>query len=111
MPKIKIIISFSIFSFLLIVTSFIKTQTRIIEKDINKLDKNIAKIKSDLHETQLDYFYLTSPKNLSEQIKKIDLIDYSPIDFSRIYLNLEDFENNQKKITTLKTNHEKKDKK
>ena len=46
MLKSKIIISFIIFSVFLGVTSFIKTQTRIIEKDINKLDRKIAKIKT-----------------------------------------------------------------
>ena len=108
MPKSKIIISFIIFLVFLGVTSFVKTQTRIIEKDINKLDRKIAKIKTDLHETQLDYFYLTSPVNLTKQIKSLDLIEYLPMDFSRIYLNYNDFKDSQKKITNLKINDEKK---
>ena len=108
MPKSKIIISFIIFLVFLGVTSFVKTQTRIIEKDINKLDRKIAKIKTDLHETQLDYFYLTSPVNLTKQIKSLDLIEYLPMDFSRIYLNFEDFTDNQRKITIFKSDDKKK---
>ena len=61
MFKTKIIISVCIFSILLGITSIIKTQTRIVEKKIYKIDNRVALIKKDLHETQLDYFYLSSP--------------------------------------------------
>ncbi len=108
MLKIKLIISIIIFSILLSVTSAIKTQTRLIEKKIFKIDQKITSVKKDLHETQLDYFYLSSPASLSKKIKELDFIEYSPMDFSRMYLNLEDFVNLQKKITTLKRNYEKK---
>ena len=108
MPKIKLIIPILIFSVLLAFTSIIKNQTRVIEKKIYKVNKDILSIKKDLHETQLDYFYLSSPASLSKKIKELDFIEYSPMDFSRMYLNLEDFVNLQKKITTLKRNYEKK---
>jgi len=111
MPKIKLIISICIFSILLGITSIIKTQTRIIQKNINKIDEKIAFIKKDLHETQLDYFYLSSPDKLSKKIKELAFIEYVPMDFSRIYLSYRDFMNSQKKITTLKMNNEKKTKK
>tara|TARA_B100001996_G_scaffold55044_1_gene39051 strand:+ start:157 stop:501 length:345 start_codon:yes stop_codon:yes gene_type:complete len=104
MSKIKFIISICIFSILLGITSIIKTQTRIIEKNIHKIDGKIAFIEKDLHETQLDYFYLSSPDKLSKKIKELSFIEYVPIDFSRIYLNYRDFTNSQKKITTLKIN-------
>ena len=107
MPKIKLITSIVIFSILLGVTSVIKTQTRIIEKKISRIDKKITSVEKDLYETQLDYFYLSSPANLSKKIKELDFIEYSPMDFSRMYLNLEDFVNLQKKITILKRNYEK----
>ena len=111
MPKIKIIISISIFSFLIGVTSIIKTQTRIIEKKIYKVDKKILEIKKDLHETQLDYFYLSSPNNISKKIGELGLIEYLPMDFSRIYLSYNEFLNAQKKLTTLKSkNNEKAEK-
>ncbi len=108
MLKLNLIISICIFSILLGITSIIKNQTRIIEKDIFKISKKIAIMKKDLHETELDYFYLSSPKNLSNKIKDLGFIEYVPMDFSRIYLNYDDFTADQKKITILKTNDEEK---
>ena len=64
-----------IFSILLSITSFIKTQTRIVEKKIT-LQTKIMNLETDLHETQLDFDYLTSPYNLSKRINEIALIDY-----------------------------------
>ena len=111
MPKIKLIISICIFSILLGITSAIKNQTRIIEKSIYKIDRKIAVIEKDLHETQLDYFYVSSPGYLSKKIKQLDFIEYMPLDFSRIYFSYRDFTDSQKKITTLKVDNEKKTKK
>ena len=84
MSKIKIILSIFIFSTLLIFTSIIKTQTRIIEKKIHKVEKKIELLKKDFHETQLDFFYITSPENLNNKVKLLRVIDYIPMDFSRI---------------------------
>ena len=111
MSKMNLIISIFIFSILLGITSAIKNKTRIIEKSIYKIDRRIASIKKDLHETQLDYFYVSSPGYLSKKIKQLAFIEYSPMDFSRIYLNYIDFTNAQSKITILKKNNEKKTKK
>ena len=111
MSKIKLIASLCIFSILLGITSFIKNQTRIIEKNIYKIDRKILAIEKDLYETELDYSYLASPNNLSKKIKDLALIDYVPMDFSRIYLNYKDFTNSQKKITILEMNDENKTKK
>ena len=111
MPKIKLIISLCIFSILLGITSTIKNKTRIIEKNIYKIDRKIVTIEKDLYETELDYSYLSSPNNLSKKIKDLAFIDYVPMDFSRIYLNYRDFTDSQKKITILKINNEKKTKK
>ena len=111
MSKINLIISIFIFSILLGITSAIKNKTRIIEKSIYKIDIKIANIEKDLHETQLDYFYVSSPGYLSKKIKELAFIEYMPMDFSRIYLNYTDFTDSQKKITTLKIKNEKKTKK
>ena len=111
MFKINLIISICIFSVLLGITSVIKNQTRIIEKNILRIDGKIALIEKDLHETELDYFYLSSPKNLSQKIRDLDFIEYTPMDFSRIYLNYKDFINSQKNITKFKMKNEKKTKK
>ena len=108
MPKIKLIISLCIFSILLGITSTIKNQTRIIEKNIYKIDREITATKKDLHETQLDFFYVSSPSYVSNKIKQLAVIDYFPMDFSKIYLNYKDFTKSRSKITVLKKNNEKK---
>ena len=111
MSKINLFISICIFSILLGITSAIKNQTRSIEKHINKFDRKIAIIEKDLYETELDYFYLSSPNYLSKKIKNLSIIEYIPMDFSRIYLNYKDFINSQKKITILEMYDENKTKK
>jgi hypothetical protein len=111
MYKLKVILSISIFSVLLIFTSVIKNKTRVIEQEIKKIDRQIAVDKKDLYETELDYSYLSSPNNLSKKIKELTLIDYIPMDFSRIYFNYKDFIESQKKITILQIKNEKKTKK
>ena len=108
MSKIKLTASLLIFSILLVVTSTVKNKTRIIEKKIYKIDSRISITEKDLHETELDYFYVTSPKNLSSKVKDLSLIDYTPMDFSRIYLNYISFVDFQKKISILKKKNEKK---
>ena len=107
MSKLKLIISLVAFAFLISVTSALKNQTRIIEKNIFKIDKRIAIIEKDLNETQLDFFYLSSPENLSIKLKNLDLVNYAPVDFSRIYLSYNDFINFKNKISILETNNEK----
>lgn len=110
MHKIKLIISIFIFSILFGITSYVKTQTRIIEKKINKIDRRIVAIKKDLHETELDYSYLSSPKYISMKVNNLGLTEYLPMDFSRIYLSYLDFNNEKKKLTILKKNNENKKK-
>ncbi len=111
MPNLSLIISVVIFAVLLSITSAIKNQTRIIEKDIFKINKKIAVLEKDLNETQLDFFYLSSPKNLSKKLTQLDLVDYTPMDFSKIYLSYKDFINFQNKISILDIKNEKKTKK
>ncbi len=101
MSKIKLIISILIFSILIVVTSIIKNQTRIVEKKIYKSNISIEKLKKDLHEIELDYAYLTSPGYLYKKITDIAYIQYVPMDLSRIYLNYKDFTNSIKKISKL----------
>ena len=108
MPKLKLFISLGIFAFLISITSAIKNQTRIIEKNIFKINKKIAILEKDLNETQLDFFYLSSPENLEKKLIKIDLVDYSHMDFSRIYLSYDDFIKFKNKISILNKNNEKK---
>ena len=102
MSKVKLILLTIIFSISLGVTSFVKNETRVIEKKLFMINKKIAQAEKDLYETELDYSYLSSPKILSDKIKELSLIDYQPMDYSRIYHNFQDFINSKKKITALK---------
>tara|TARA_B100000242_G_C42858948_1_gene398745 strand:- start:208 stop:528 length:321 start_codon:yes stop_codon:yes gene_type:complete len=104
MYKLKIIISISIFSSLLIGTSVIKNQTRDIEKKIHNLSKYIYSKKKDFKESQLDFFYLSSPLIVEQKIRHIDINKYIPMDRSNIFSNLESFNELKNKYV----NHEKK---
>ena len=84
MFKIKIFISIVTFSLLLIITSIIKNQTRELEKKINNLNKIIFLKEIDFNETQLDYTYLTSPLIIENKIKRLDVIEYIPMEYSKI---------------------------
>ena len=91
MYKIKILFSIIIFTTLLVVTSFIKNQTRVIEKKIYNLGKIIYVKEKDYKESQLDFFYLTSPLIVEQKIKHLDNTQYVPMDNSKIFLDLEAF--------------------
>ena len=60
MFRFKIFISITIISVFLIGTSFIKNQTRDIEKKIYSINKKISLKERDYNESQLDFFYLTA---------------------------------------------------
>ena len=84
----KNIILFIIFIFCLIFTSFIKNNTRTIEKKFTILNKDIKILYQDLDEAKLEYEYLTTPEYLSfllsnylsedfENYKKEDIKNYN----------------------------------
>jgi lipopolysaccharide export LptBFGC system permease protein LptF len=106
MFKSKIAISVTVFVFFLIITSTIKNQTRIIEKQINQLNKKISLKEKDLNESQFDFYYLTSPILIEKKIKNLGYNHYLPMEHSKIFLNFSNFTNIQNKITILKNQHE-----
>jgi|TARA_B100001093_G_scaffold427811_1_gene422314 lipopolysaccharide export LptBFGC system permease protein LptF len=106
MFKSKIAISVTVFVFFLIITSTIKNQTRIIEKQINQLNKKISLKEKDLNESQFDFYYLTSPILIEKKIKNLGYNHYLPMEHSKIFLNFLNFNNIQNKITILKNQHE-----
>ena len=108
MFKFKFLTSLIIFSFLLILTSFVKNQTREIEKKINSNNKTINIKEKDLNESQLDYYYLTSPLVLEDKIKTFLSIKYTPINHSKIFFDISDFLNIQKNLATQQKTYEKK---
>ena len=91
MFKSKIIISTVIFLFFLIITSIIKNKTRIIEKKINNLNKQIISKERDLNESQLDFYFLTSPAEVEKKIKLLSRNNYFPIENSKIFLSFSKF--------------------
>ncbi len=101
MHRSKIIIPTIIFLTLLIITSIIKNQTRIIEKKLYKLSKKITLKEKDINETQLDFYFLSSPAEIEKKVKNLGHNNYIPIKNSNIFLNLSNFTNIQKKISIL----------
>ena len=99
MPSSKLIITVLVFSFLLFYTSIIKNKTRIIEKNISFHEKKISDLEKQLYESQLDFYYLTSPKILQEKISFLANDRYEHMNISKIFLDYENFLLEQKKIT------------
>ena len=107
MFKFKIIFSTSIFVFLLIGTSYIKNQSREIEKKIFSLSKIIHSQEKNLSELQLDFSYLSSPAMIEMKIENLDYNQYFPIQNSKIFLSITSFTDLQNKLA-IKKDHEKK---
>ena len=103
----KFFISIVVFSILMFFTALIKTQTRIIEKDIQIHEAKINKLKNNIHEAQLDYFYLSSPNILTNKIIEFSDEEYVNIDFSNIYFGLDEFKKEKSK-TSKRNSHDKK---
>jgi hypothetical protein len=94
-------ISISIFVILLLATSVIKNKTRVIEKQILNLNKIILVKEKNIHEAELDFYYLTSPTELEKKINLIGLNNYRPIKYSNIYLKITDYNKIHNKISNL----------
>lgn len=108
MFRIKILISIIIFSFLLVFTSIIKNQTREIEKKISNLSKVNNFKNKDLNESQLDFSYLTSPSMIEKRVKEVNFIEYFPMDYSKIFLDISSFTDLKKKFVNKNNHNEKK---
>ena len=110
MFRLNYVISTTLVLILLSITSIIKNQTRILEKKLSKLNKEINLKEQDINESQLDFYFLTSPAELEKKIQTIGLNNYSPIENSKIFLSLANFTNLKRKIYLLeyKNKNEKK---
>ena len=69
MSKIKFLISITIFVTFLITTSIIKNKTRVIEKQIKSLNNIILIKEKNVNESELDFYYLSSPIEIEKKIK------------------------------------------
>ncbi len=103
MFKTKFIISTILILIFLIITSFVKNKTRIIEKQISNVSKKILLKRKDLNEVQLDFFYLTSPAELEKKLNIIGFDNYQPIKHSKIFFDISDFYKIQSKISKFKS--------
>ena len=84
---------------MLFFTSIVKNKTRVIEKNIEQYNNKISKIERNLYESQLDFYYLTSPNLLKKKLEFLSDEKYIHMEFSKIYLSLDTFLKNQKKLT------------
>ena len=108
MFKTKFIISISILVTFLIITSMIKNKTREIEKKILNLNVKILSKEKNINETQLEFYYLTSPLEIEKRLNIIGFDKYQPIAYSNIFFDVSDLINIQNKISQLKNLNEKK---
>tara|TARA_Y100001958_G_C21204711_1_gene530945 strand:- start:891 stop:1229 length:339 start_codon:yes stop_codon:yes gene_type:complete len=108
MFRTKILSSIIVFTILLIGTSIIKNQTRDLEKKISVLNKVNNLKENDLYESQLDFYYLTSPSMIEKRLNDLSLNDYFPMEHSNIFLNISSFTDLKKKIVNKKNQNEKK---
>ena len=108
MFKMKFTIVVTIFISFLLITSIIKNKTRVIEKNISNLSTKILIKTKDINETQLDFYYLTSPAEIEKKLSMIGFDNYRPIKYSSIFFDISDFTEIQNKISNLKNINEKK---
>ena len=86
----------------------VKNKTRIIEKNIQSYENKITNLERNLFEAQLEFYYLSSPEVLSKNIKKYSNTNYTNLELSQIYLNIDHFISEQSKISRILTNEKKK---
>jgi hypothetical protein len=101
--KKKIIIILIYVSFFIAI-SIVKNESRFVEKKIQNHKSKIFILEKNLLEATLEFEYLSSPAVLSSKIEKNLDQKYNSLDFSQIYLNIEDFASQQKKITRALNN-------
>ncbi len=108
MFKLKVYISIIIFTLLLIGTSIIKNQTREIEKKIYNLSVVIHAKEKDFNESQLDFFYLTSPESIERKIDHLAYHQYFPMEYSKIFLDFSDYLDLHNRLVIKKENQNEK---
>ena len=101
--KKKLIISLIYISFFIAIP-IIKNETRLIEKNIQNHKVEIKFLEKNLSEAYLEFQYLSSPEVLEGKVSRNTDINYNSLNFSQIYLNFDNFINEQKKITKILIN-------
>ena len=91
MFKKSLIFSLTVFFTLMIITSLIKNKTRNLEKEIKKINKEVAFLEKQLSDAEIDYIYLSSPKKLKKYLSTFNKEKYLSFDHSRIFFSTEQF--------------------
>ncbi len=91
MFKKTTIISLCIFFILIFFTPIVKNNTRIIEKNIESLSKDISILEKQLNDAKIDFVYLSSPERLKKNLLNFNIKKYSSFERSRIFLSPQDF--------------------
>ena len=99
MFKKSVIVSLSIFFILMIFTSIVKNNTRNIEKNIEKLVREISLLERELEDAKIDFIYLSTPEKLREKLTDLTNTKYLSYDYSRIFLSTKDFINHTSQET------------
>jgi len=104
----KLFFSLTVFIFFLIITSLIKNQSRIMEKQIKVLSSKIIAKEKIISEAELEFSYLSSPNEIEKKLKVRDLEKFEPIKHSNIFYDIHDFNIFEKKLSNLINIDEKK---
>ena len=84
MFKIKTFYSFLIIIFGFVFVSFLKNESRSVQKDIKKLRSEIIILNQYYHEIGLDYQINSSPNNISYLANKYLELDFLPYEKKQI---------------------------
>ena len=101
MFNLKLFFSLAVFTFFLIITSLVKNQSRIIEKQIKGLNINIIAKEKNISEAEMEFSYLSSPNKIEKKFNSGDLEKFEPIKYSNIFNDVHDFNTLEKKLSNL----------
>ena len=104
----KLFFSLAVFTFFLIITSLVKNQSRIIEKQIKGLNIKIITKEKNISEAEIEFSYLSSPYEIEKKFNRGDLEKFEPIKYSNIFYDVDDFNTLEKKLSNLINIDEKK---
>jgi len=91
MFKKSLIFSLTVFFTLMIITSLIKNKTRNLEKEIEKINKEVAFLEKELSDAEIDYIYLSGLEKLKKYLSILNKEQYLSFDHSRIFFSTEQF--------------------
>ena len=103
----KLFFSLAVFTFFLIITSLVKNQSRIIEKQIKGLNIKIIAKEKNISEAEMEFSYLSSPSEIEKKFNN-NLEKFEPIKHSNIFYDVDDFNTLDKKLSNLINIDEKK---